>query len=102
MKHTPEVTQMTRDQAIAFADDVSWAALSVTDRFAFQLWQECLSMPFTEFQRCADVALARPVFTHEFSSPYGLKREFLRRHRFPIVEVEQALSPYLQESPDAK
>lgn len=68
--------QLTREQAIAYHDAGEWIKLNAKERFSFQIEQDCLCMPFSEFQMAANVALGRPVYTHEFADRDGLRAEF--------------------------
>jgi hypothetical protein len=70
------VKQLTREQAIQMHDLEGWKALTDVERFQFQLGQNRLCMPFSEFHRCAEVALKRPVWTHEFAGRDKLRKEF--------------------------
>lgn len=71
------MTQLTKEQALYFHENKLYEKIKDdSERFEFQLLQERLCMPFGEFHRCAEVALGRPVFTHEFAFPQHLKDEF--------------------------
>ncbi len=71
------MTQMTKEQALYFYQNKMHERITDdSERFEFQLLQDRLCMPFSEFHRCAEVALGRPVFTHEFAYPQHLKDEF--------------------------
>jgi len=67
--------QLTREQAIALHDTKWWLHHDEKTVSAFQLFNERLAMPFDEFHRCIEVALDRPVFTHEFVDPDSLLAE---------------------------
>ena len=82
------MTQLTKEQAIAFAESRAWIQMTTAERAAFQLEQDLLCMPFTEFHRAVEETLGRPVYTHEF----GLNREGL------IAEMEgKAAAPSFAE-----
>ncbi|WP_298673126.1 hypothetical protein [uncultured Sphingomonas sp.] len=70
------VRQLTRDEAVRFATDERWRALSIEDRGLFQLRQDCLCMPFGHFVEGMNALLGRPVFTHEFADPDALWAEY--------------------------
>lgn len=65
--------QFTREEAVAFHDAGAWRKLTPPTLALFQLTQDKLCVPFGEFHRAIEIALARPVYTHEF----GLNREGL-------------------------
>lgn len=69
-------TQLTPEEAIALHDSGVWKQWSARERALFQLHQECLAMPFSDFQEAVEHLLGRPVFTHELASPGQLIREF--------------------------
>lgn len=80
--------QLTREQAIAFHDSGAWKRMSAKERAAFQMEQDKLCMPFSEFHSAIEETLGRQVFTHEF----GLNRDGLR------AEMEgKAKAPTLAE-----
>ena len=70
------MVQLTETQAMQFAGNKEYEKLTEIERFQLQLSQEKLCMPFAEYQRCAEIALQRPVLTHEFSEPEKLLAEF--------------------------
>ena len=90
--------QLTRAEAIAFDADGMWKTLSDVEQFAFQLSQDCLCMPFEEYQRCAEVALARPVFTREFARPDTLKAELASGDKASFEDVMMKLVEMMEES----
>lgn len=61
------------------------------ERFLAQLLANLLFMPMGEFHRCAEVALGRGVFTHEFADPRSLLLELLGERKFegPIKSLER-------------
>lgn len=71
MKNTDHM--LTKEQAIAFADDELWKPMTHEQRAAFQMNQRLLCMPFDVFHEAVEKTLGRPVWTHEF----GLNREGL-------------------------
>lgn len=68
--------QLTKEQAIAFANSDEWKKMDSVLRFVFQMSQELLCMPFSEFHKAAEKALKRPVWTHEFVDKNSLIAEF--------------------------
>jgi hypothetical protein len=75
--------QLTKKQAIEFHESEKWKELDVKERAAFQMYQDRLCMPFSEFHKAITEVLGRPVYTHEF----GLNRDGL------IAEMEGKAEP---------
>lgn len=69
-------SQLSREEAIAYAEN-SWKKLSKKQRFEFQVSQRLLAMPLSEFHKAAEVALKRPVWTHEFANMPALWKEYI-------------------------
>jgi len=67
--------QLTEEEAIEFFDGEKWKTMSFFERAEFQLFQDCLCMPFSVFHEAVEESLKRPVFTHEF----GLNRDGLKK-----------------------
>lgn len=65
--------QLTSEQAIAFHGSGAWKKWDAKTLAMFQMEQDCLCVPFSEFHKAIEETLGRPVFTHEF----GLNREGL-------------------------
>lgn len=66
------------------SERISWTSTVVVHRLNlsfFVITSETveLMMPFGVFQEAADVALGRPVFTHEFAKPDRLWDEFCNK-----------------------
>jgi len=67
---------VTREQAVTLYESKLWEAMTFRERATFQLHEERLCMPFAVFHEAVEIALGRPVFTHEFRlNVDGLKRE---------------------------
>lgn len=86
--------QLTREQAVQIHDSEGWKELSDVERFTFQLNQSRLCMPFGEFHRCAEVALGRPVWTHEFADRDSLANEFESGNQATFDDVVTKLAKY--------
>lgn len=71
-----KVEQLTREQAIEIANSKAWESWSFDEIVKFQLFQECLCMPFDKFQEAVEAVFNRPVFTHEFASQERLINEY--------------------------
>lgn len=71
-------TQLTPEEAIALGKTNFWENLSHREIANFQLFQECLCMPFSVFHEALEKSLGRSVWTHEMGMNWeGLKHEFL-------------------------
>lgn len=85
--------QMTKEQAIAFADTKAYEQLSDRQKVELQLFQDKLCMPFDVFHEATEKVLGRPVFTHEFGWPDNLKKEFLGEKPAPSFDEIIGLIP---------
>lgn len=70
--------QLTKEQALAFAENKLYEYLTKRQIAEFQLEQDRLCMPFDVFHEAIEKTLNRPVFTHEF----GVSRERLYNEVF--------------------
>lgn len=70
--------QLTKEQAIAFAENKCYENMSYRQIAEFQMEQDRLCMPFDVFHEAIEKALGRPVLTHEFC----LNRDGLRKELF--------------------
>ena len=68
--------QLNRKEAIKIYDNEYCLNMSNREIFVFQISQDKLCIPFEVFQKSAQIALGRPVFTHEFANPQSLLTEF--------------------------
>ena len=86
--------QLTKEQAIDFAESGKWKDLTKEERFWFQWEQKCLCMPFPKFHEAGEVVFGRPVWTHEFAST-NLDRmnEELRTKKKPSMSEIIGLLP---------
>ena len=66
---------MTKEEAIALASTKWWEELSVEEAFKAQAKSPLMAMPFDEFHRITELALGRPVWTHEFADIDSLLSE---------------------------
>lgn len=78
--------QLTREEAIAFADTDAYAKMTEKEVAAFQLQQNLLCVPMAEFHRVLEVALNRPVFTHELANPASLLKEMYGDKKPPTFD----------------
>jgi hypothetical protein len=84
--------QLTKEEAIALFESREWSTWTNEQRCGFQLFQECLCMPFDIFQKSVEKTLGRPVFTHEFASE-GIKSEYLGMKYAPTFSEIADLIP---------
>lgn len=86
--------EMTREQAIAFAEAKGYELMSHRKRAEFQMTQKFLCMPFGAFHEAVEKTLERPVFTHEFGlNKEGLQKELLGENPAPTFDEILALIP---------
>jgi hypothetical protein len=86
--------QLTKEQAIKFAEDRLWLNMSLRQRAEFQAVQKRLCMPFDIFHEAVENTLGRPVFTHEFGlNMDGIKKELFEDARAPTFEEILGMIP---------
>jgi hypothetical protein len=86
--------QLTKDEAVAFAESKSYEGMSYRQIAEFQINQKCLCMPFSKFHEAVEKTLDRPVFTHEFGMNYdGIKAEIMDGKEAPSFEEIIGLIP---------
>lgn len=85
--------QMTRDQAIAFAEARAWESMSKHERAELQIQQSKLCMPFDVFHEAIEDRLGRPVWTHELASPELLRQEMFGDRARPTLEEIMSMIP---------
>lgn len=71
---------MTKEEAIRLASTKFWESMTPFAIAEFQLKEERLCMPFAVFHKAVEIALGRPVFTHEFASQENLVAEFKKKY----------------------
>lgn len=67
---------MTREQAIAKAEEKWWEDKTSSQIVEVQLFEPKLCMPFDLFHKAVEECLNRPVFTHEFADMNKLQKEY--------------------------
>lgn len=77
---------MTKNQAIAFANQKLWEPLSYLQRVRLQMAENLLCMPFSVFHEAMEKVLDRPVWTHEFAQPELLRDELDGKLAKPTME----------------
>jgi hypothetical protein len=86
--------QLTKDEAVAFAESNSYEGMSYRQIAEFQINQKCLCMPFSKFHEAVEKTLDRSVFTHEFGMNYdGIKAEIMDGKEAPSFEDIIGLIP---------
>lgn len=79
--------QLTREEAVAFAEARGWENLEPSERGLLQLRQDRLCMDFSVFHEGITALLDRPVYTHEFADPDALWREYLSGETISFDDV---------------
>jgi hypothetical protein len=85
--------QLTKEQAIAFAENKCYEGMTYRQIAEFQIEQDRLCMPFDIFHEAIEKTLGRPVFTHEFAFADGLRKELYGEKEPPTFEEICALIP---------
>lgn len=85
--------ELTREQAIALGESEFWKTMTPRDIADFQLNTRLLCMPFEIFHEAVEVALGRPVFTHEFAYSDNLRAELYGDKSAPTFEEIMSLIP---------
>lgn len=75
--------QLSKEEALAFAQEKRWAPMTPIERGLFQLRQDRLCMDFSAFHEGITALLGRSVWTHEFASPDDLWAEYLGKTPAP-------------------
>jgi hypothetical protein len=78
--------QLTEEEAIALHRSGRWQKWTDVQRAKFQLFQRRLCMPFEEWHRCMEVALDRPIWTHEFAFHASLIEEWYGKIPAPTMQ----------------
>jgi len=78
--------QLTKEQAIAFAENKLYEGMTARQIAEFQMEQDLLCMPFDVFHKAMEETLGRPVFTHEFAFRDSLRKELLGEKPSPTFE----------------
>lgn len=78
--------QLTKEQAIAFAENKLYEGMTSRQIAEFQIQQDLLCMPFDVFHKAITEALGRPVWTHEFAFHDELRKELYGEKPAPTFE----------------
>lgn len=60
--------QMTREEAIAFAESGAWKNMTDKQLVEIQLFTQLTCYPFSRFHQAIEACLGRPVYIHELAS----------------------------------
>ena len=85
--------QLTKEQAIAFAENKCYEDMTYRQVAEFQIEQDKLCMPFDVFHEAIEKVLGRPVFTHEFAFRDVIRKELYGENEPPTLEEICALIP---------
>lgn len=85
--------QLTKREAINFSKSEKWKDWTAEEITAFQLLQKRLCVPMDVFHESIEVALKRPVFTHEFADFQRLRDELLGKGKKATLQEIMALIP---------
>jgi len=86
--------QLTKEQAISFAESKSYEGMSSKEIAEFQINQEKMCMPFEIFHEAVEKTIGRPVFTHEFGMNFeGIKDEIMNGAEPPSFDEIMSLIP---------
>ena len=72
------IKQLTKQEAIDFANKDEWRSWSDKKIVQFQLYQKLLCIEWSTVHRAIENVFNRPVFTHEFADQEKLKQEYER------------------------
>ncbi len=79
--------QLTKEQAINFAESKAFSNMSYREIAEFQINQKKLCIPFNIFHEAVEKTIKRPVFSHEFGlNSDGIKAEIMEGKTPPSFE----------------
>jgi len=78
--------QLTKEQAIKIYESGIWKDMDFEQIVKFQLFQDRLCMPFSNFHEAVENVLGRPVYTHEFADRDSLVAEYLKQKPAPTFD----------------
>ena len=85
--------QLTKEEAIAFAESGVWKEWTNEQIVRFQLFQNKMCMPFSRFHEAIEDVLGRSIWTHEFAFIDEIKKEYLGAKAAPTFEEIVNLIP---------
>lgn len=85
--------QLTKEQAIAFAEAKAYESMTDEQIVRFQLFQDLLCIPFDRYHEAIEKVLRRPVYTHEFAFRDELMKEYLGEKPAPTLDEIIGLIP---------
>ena len=75
--------EITKEQAIELGKSEFWEKMTQEEIAEFQINTDALCMPFGVFHQAMEIALGRPVWTHEFGINVDGLRAELRGDKLP-------------------
>lgn len=78
--------QLTKEEAIAFAESGVWKEWTNEQIVRFQLFQDKMCMPFSRFHEAIEDVLGMSIWTHEFAFIDEIKKEYLGVKAAPTFE----------------
>lgn len=79
--------QLNEQEAFSFAKNGVWKKLNDVERAWFQLYQTRLAMPISEYHRCMEMLLDRPVYNTELYDQEPLKVEVLTKQKVTFQQM---------------
>jgi hypothetical protein len=79
--------QLNEQEAYSFAKNGVWKKLNDLERAWFQLYQTRLAMPISEYHRCMEILLDRPVYNYELYDQEPLKAEVITKQKPTFQQV---------------
>ena len=85
--------QLTKEQAIEFAQSGVWKEWTPDQIVRFQLFQDLLCLDFSVYHAALEEVLGRPVWTHEMANWEALQQEYLGMRPPPTMQEIVDLIP---------
>ena len=85
--------QLTKKQAIAFANSDVWQGWTAEQIVQLVLFQKKLCIPFDKFHEAITEVLGRPVYSHEFACRDLIVEEYLGVRPIPTLQEILDLIP---------
>jgi len=85
--------ELTKEQAIKFAESGIWKDWSAKQIVDFQLFQDKLCMDFNVYKKALENVLERPVYTDEIGNRDSLIKEYLGEKEPPTLDEILNLIP---------
>ncbi len=87
--------QITKIQALNIFHNEKWKRWTDYQKVKFQLYQDRLCMPYTEFRKALTVVFGRSIWSHELSSSNinSMIKEFEKKRKAPTFTEILELIP---------